>query len=492
MPPLKRAPDAVVVGSGPNGLAAAITLSRAGLSVALFEQAASIGGGTRTEELTLPGFLHDVCSAVHPLGVASPFFQSLPLQDHGLEWVHPEVQLAHPLPDGMAALLHRNFEETSAALGADAAAYRRLIGPVVRKWPLIAPDILAPLHFPRHPLPFALFGMKALLPSSLLGRLAFKTPAARALFAGMAAHSFLPLSRPVSAAFGLILGALAHLVGWPVAKGGSRTITQAMASYFRSLGGEIVTAREIGSLGELPPARITMLDLTPRQLDSLGGEALPESYRRKLQRYRYGPGVFKVDWALDGPIPWIAQGCGRAATVHVGGEAEEISKGESQVWQGLHPERPFVLVVQPTLVDPTRAPPGKQVGWAYCHVPNGSTFDMTERIEAQVERFAPGFRDLILARHTRNCAEYERYNPNFPGGDINGGVQDLRQFLVRPTLFSPYRTPIKGVYLCSSGTPPGGGVHGMCGYHAATCALKTLDMSPPEPIRSPFAMEPEA
>jgi len=471
--PLRGAPDAVVVGSGPNGLAAAITLARAGLSVTLFEQADSIGGGTRTEELTLPGFLHDVCSAVHPLAVASPFFLSLPLQEHGLEWVHPEVQLAHPLPDGTAALLQRSIEETSAALGIDAAAYRRLMAPLVRNWPDLAPDLLAPFHFPRHPLLFALFGMNALLPADLLARLRFKTPAARALFAGMAAHSFLPLSRPLSAAFGLILGALGHVAGWPVAKGGSRMITAAMASYFRSLGGEIVTGCEIRSLGELPSARIVMLDLTPRQLVALGGAALPEGYRRKLQRYRYGPGVFKVDWALSGPVPWTAEGCRRAVTVHVGGTAEEIAKGESEVWQGVHPERPFVLVVQPSLVDRTRAPLGKQVGWAYCHVPNGSSFHMAERIEAQLERFAPGFRSLILARHTRNCVEYGRYNPNFVGGDINGGVQDLRQFLVRPTLFSPYRTPVKGLYLCSSGTPPGGGVHGMCGYHAATRALKT-------------------
>ena len=473
MPP-NRTLEAAVAGSGPNGLAAAITLARAGLRVTLYEQAASIGGGTRSEALTLPGFLHDVCSAVHPLGVASPFFQTLPLQNYGLEWLHPQVQLAHPLDDGTAALLYRSVEETSAALGGDAAAYRRLIGPLVRQWPMLAPDLLAPCHFPRHPLPFALFGMKALLPAHLLGRLTFQTPAARALFAGMAGHSFLPLNHPLSAAFGLILGTLGHVAGWPVAKGGSRMITEAMACYFRSLGGEIVTGREIRSLGELSFARIVMLDLTPRQLLALGGAALPAGYRGKLRRYRYGPGVFKIDWALSGPIPWRAEGCRRATTVHLGGTAEQIAKGESEVWRGVHPERPFVLVVQPTLVDQTRAPLGKQVGWAYCHVPNGSVFDMTASIEAQVERFAPGFRALILARRTRNCAEYQEYNPNFVGGDINGGVQDLRQFLHRPTLLSPYRTPIKGVYLCSSGTPPGGGVHGMCGYHAASCALHDL------------------
>ena len=470
---MQNASDAVVVGSGPNGLAAAITLARAGLSVTLFEQAATIGGGTRTEELTLPGFLHDVCSAVHPLAAASPFFRTLSLYEHGLQWVYPDVQLAHPLPDGSAALLCRSVDETAAGLGADAGGYRRLMSPLVRNWPALAPDLLAPLHVPRHPLQFALFGLRGFLPANLLGRLAFKTPAARALFAGMAAHSFLPLSRPLSGAFGLVLGTLGHVAGWPVARGGSDKIAAAMASYLRSLGGKVVTGREIESLGQLPPARITMLDVTPRQLIALGGHSLPARYRRKLERYRYGPGIFKVDWALSGPIPWQATGCSRAATVHVGGAAEEVAKGEGEVWQGIHPERPFVLVVQPTLFDPTRAPSGAHVGWAYCHVPSNSTVDMTERIEAQVERFAPGFRRLILSRHTRNCAEYERYNPNLIGGDINGGVQDIRQFLVRPTLFSPYTTPLAGVYLCSSGTPPGGGVHGMCGYHAATAALRT-------------------
>ncbi len=470
--PGKRTLDAVVVGSGPNGLAAALTLARAGLCVTIFEQGATIGGGTRSEPLTLPGFLHDVCSAVHPLGVASPFFQSLPLEEYGLQWIHPEIQLAHPLDDGTAALLDRGLEETATALGSDAGCYRHLMAPLVRDWPLLAPDLLAPCHFPQHPLPFALFGMRAALPAELLGRMTFKTAGARALFAGMAAHSFLPLNRPLSAAFGLILGALGHVAGWPVAKGGSRMIGEAMALYFRSLGGEIVTGCAVASLDELPAAPIVMLDLTPRQLLALGGSRLPAAYRNRLQKYRYGPGVFKVDWALKAPIPWSAAGCRRAGTVHLGGSAQEIAQGEKEVWQGMHPERPFVLLAQPSLVDETRAPPGKQVGWAYCHVPNGSVVDMSERIEAQVERFAPGFRGLILARSTRNCAQYQSYNPNLIGGDINGGVQDLRQFLVRPTLFSPYTTPIEGVYLCSSSTPPGGGVHGMCGYQAARQALR--------------------
>ncbi|BCS54019.1 NAD(P)/FAD-dependent oxidoreductase [Geobacter sp. SVR] len=471
-----RPSDAVVVGSGPNGLAAAIALARAGMTVTVFEKADTIGGGTRTEPLTLPGFLHDVCSAVHPLGAASPFLQTLPLQAYGLEWIHPEVQLAHPLPDGTAVLLHRNLLETAAGLGQDAANYRCLMEPLVRNWPALARDLLAPLHVPRHPLLVAGFGLRGVLSADFLGRQAFGTPSARALFAGMAAHSFLPLDTPLSAAFGLILATLGHVAGWPLAKGGSASITTAMASYFGSLGGKIVLSREITSLGELPPAPIAILDITPRQLLRMGGHSFKASYRRSLERYRYGPGVFKVDWALDGPIPWRAAGCRRAATVHVGGTAVQIAAGEREVWQRIHPELPFVLVVQPSLFDPSRAPAGKETAWAYCHVPNGSTADMTERIETQVERFAPGFRDLILARHTRTCEEYEQYNPNFIGGDINGGVQDLRQFLARPTLFSPYRTPLRGVYLCSSGTPPGGGVHGMCGFHAAMQALSDIGL----------------
>jgi len=469
---VRNAPDAVVVGSGPNGLAAAITLARAGRAVTVFEQADSIGGGTHTEELTLPGFRHDVCSAVHPLAVASPFLGTLPLRQHGLEWVYPEVQAAHPLPDGTAALLFRSLGETAAGFGKDAAAYRQLVGYLAHRWRGLAPDLLAPFHVPRHPLQYAFFGLLGLLPSDFLGGLAFKTQGARAMFAGMAAHSFLPLDAPLTAAFALILEALGHVEGWPVARGGSRAIAEAMASYLGILGGEIVTGTEIRSLHDLPSAPIVMLDMTPRQLVSLAGASLPASYRRRLSRYRFGPGIFKVDWALDGPIPWDAEGCRRAATVHAGGTAEEVAKGEREVWQGLHPERPFVLVVQPTVCDATRAPSGQHVGWAYCHVPNGSTIDMTARVEAQIERFAPGFRRLILARHTRNSMEYQRYNPNCIGGDINGGVQDIRQFLVRPTLLSPYRTPLKGIYLCSSSTPPGGGVHGMCGYHAATAALE--------------------
>lgn len=472
MPP-NRTPDAVVVGSGPNGLAAAITLARAGLSVTVFEEYPTIGGGTRTEELTLPGFLHDVCSAVHPLGVASPFFLSLPLHEHGLEWIYPEIQLAHPLPDGTSALLYRSLDKTAELLGSDGKAYLRLISPLVRQWDELAPDLLAPLHYPRHPLAMLLFGLRGIISAQRMGNASFKEPAARALFAGLAAHSFLPLTEPLSSAFGLILGALGHVAGWPVAKGGSRMIAAALASYLRSLGGEIVTDTAIDSLTELPKARLTMLDLTPRQLLKIDAP-LPERYRRRIEAYRYGPGVFKIDWALDAPIPWASQGCRRAATVHLAGTADELARSEREVSEGKHPHYPFVLLAQPTLIDPSRAPVGKHVGWAYCHVPHGSTVDMTERIEAQVERFAPGFRNLVLARHTRNCVELERYNRNLIGGDINGGIQDLRQFMARPTLFSPYRTPLTGLYLCSSGTPPGGGVHGMCGYHAASLALEDI------------------
>ncbi|MBJ6799899.1 NAD(P)/FAD-dependent oxidoreductase [Geomonas sp. Red259] len=467
--------DAVVVGSGPNGLAAALTLARAGLSVTVVEAAATIGGGTRSEELTLPGFLHDVCSAIHPLGVASPFFKSLPLSEHGLAWLYPEVQLAHPLPDGEAALLLQDLEQTASLLGQDGASYRRLFAPLVERWDDLAPDLLAPLHFPRHPVATALFGVKALFPAHLLSRLVFKNAPGRALFCGMSAHAFLPLEHPLTSAFGMILGTLGHAVGWPVAEGGSRSLAAALASCLRSMGGEIVTGCAVKSLADLPAARIVLLDITERQFEAIAGPRLPAGYLRRLQRYRYGPGVFKIDWALDGPIPWTMANCRRAATVHVGGTAEEITAGEAEIWRGVHPERPFVLVAQPTLVDPSRAPQGKHVAWAYCHVPNGSTLDMTDRIEAQIERLAPGFRDLILGRHTRNCLQYEKYNANIIGGDINGGVQDLRQFLARPKLLAPYRTPLPGVYLCSSGTPPGGGVHGMCGYHAATLALRDLE-----------------
>jgi phytoene dehydrogenase-like protein len=470
--------DAVVVGSGPNGLAAAIALARAGRSVCVFEVAGTVGGGMRSQALTLPGFVHDVCSAVHPLGVGSPFFRSLPLADYGLEWIQPSAPLAHPLDDGTAVMLERSVAETAGGLGPDAAAYRRLIEPLVRDWDRIAHDVLGPLgplRPPRHPAALARFGLSAIRSASGLAERKFTGERARALFAGIAAHGMLPLDRSPSAAFGLVLGMAGHAVGWPIPRGGSQRLADALAAYLRALGGAIVTGTEVRSLDELPAARAVLCDLTPRQLLRLAGDRLPGGYRRQLEGYRYGPGVCKVDWALDGPIPWRAKECGRAATVHVGGTLEEIATSEQAPWEGHLAERPYVLVTQPSLFDATRAPEGKHTAWAYCHVPHGSAGDMTERIEAQIEGVAPGFRDRILARHTMTAPAMERYNANYVGGDINGGVQDLHQLFTRPTARRvPYSTPVHGLYLCSSSTPPGGGVHGMCGYFAARSALRTV------------------
>ena len=469
--------DAVVVGSGPNGLAAAITLARAGRSVIVYEARESVGGGARSMELTLPGFVHDVCSAIHPLGVASPFFRSLPLERYGLEWIQPLSPLAHPLDDGTAALLDCSLEETGRSLGIDAHAYRRLMEPLADDWDAIANAFLGPLRlYPllRHPFALAQFGLKAIRSARSLGEQLFRGDHARALFAGLSAHSMLPLEQPPSAAFGLVLGILGHTVGWPIPRGGAQCISDAMAVYLRSLGGEIVTGVEVKSLEMLPSARAILCDVTPRQLLRIAGPRLPSSYQRQLARYRYGPGVFKLDLALDGPIPWRASACSRAGTVHVGGTMAEIAQAEAAVWRGEHPKRPLALLAQQSLFDPTRAPAGKQTVWAYCHVPRGSTFDMSGRIEAQIERFAPGFRDRILAQHTMCAAQMEQYNPNYVGGDINGGVQDFWQLFTRPTLqLRPYVTPVDGLYLCSSATPPGGGVHGMCGYFAAQAALAT-------------------
>jgi phytoene dehydrogenase-like protein len=471
--------DAVVVGAGPNGLAAGITLARAGKSVLLLEAKETIGGGTRSAELTLPGFVHDICSALHPLGVASPFFRGLPLAQYGLDWIFPPAALAHPLDDGTAVLVEGAVEETAANLGSDAAAYRRLMGPLVANWQGLLNDLLGPLRFPAHPFLMARFGLAALLPAATLARAVFRGERARAVFAGMASHAMIPLSRPGTAAFGLVLGLVAHGVGWPIARGGSQRIADALGAHLRALGGEIVTGRPVRSISDLPGAQVTLFDITPRQLVQIADEQLPAGYRRALSRFRYGPGVFKVDYALDGPIPWRAEGCLRAGTVHVGGTLEEISAAEAAIWRGGYPERPFVLVAQQSLFDSTRAPAGKHTVWAYCHVPPGSTADMTARIEAQIERFAPGFQDRILARSTHTAAEMEAYNPNYVGGDINAGVQDLRQLFTRPVArLDPYSTPVRGLYLCSSSTPPGGGVHGMCGYHAARVALRRLPKQP--------------
>lgn len=466
--------DAIVVGSGPNGLAAAIELARSGWSVAVYEAKETIGGGTRSEALTLPGFVHDVCSAIHPLGIGSPFFKTLPLEKYGVEWIHPEIALAHPFDDLPPALLYRSFEQTGESLGHDGETWRRLMEPFADRWDDLAVDILAPLRIiPHHPFLMARFGLKALRSARQLAHSHFEGPQARALFAGMAAHSFIPLDRMPTASFGLVLGILAHAIGWPVARGGSATITRALAAYLAEMGGAVITGNRIQSAAELPPARAILFDVTPRQLLQIAGDRLPSRYRRNLEKYRYGPGIFKIDWALDGPIPWKDALCNRAGTVHLGGRYEEIAQSEGASWRGKIAEKPLVLMAQQSVFDSTRAPEGKHTGWAYCHIPGGSPIDMTARIEAQMERFAPGFRDLILARHTFTSPQLEAYNPNYVGGDINGGVQDVRQLFTRPTwrFWNPYATPARGLYLCSSSTPPGGGVHGMCGYYAARAVI---------------------
>ena len=469
--------DAIVIGSGPNGLAAAIEVARSGRSVLVREAESTLGGSVRSLELTLPGFVHDVCSAIHPLGKTSPFFRDVPLDRHGLEWVDPPAPLAHPLDDGTAVLLERSIEQTAAQLGEDAAAYRKLYEPYVRRWDRLEPVLLGPLvSRPRHPVAMARFGLRALRPARSVARGAFRGERARALFAGVAAHSVLPLEHPATASFALVLSVLGHSVGWPFARGGSQRLADALADHLRSLGGEIQTGAPVESLDEVAGARLVFCDTSPRELVRLAGNRLPPRYRRSLERFRHGPAAFKLDWALDGPVPWTAAECGRAATVHLGGTLDEIAASESAAWRGGHAERPYVLLAQPSLFDDTRAPTGRHTIWAYCHVPNGSTVDMTDRIERQVERFAPGFRERVLERSVLPPAQLERHNRNLVGGDIAGGANNLRQLIARPALRPlPYSTPLGGVYLCSSSTPPGGGVHGMCGYLAAKAALRRAD-----------------
>jgi phytoene dehydrogenase-like protein len=470
-----RRHDAIVVGSGPNGLAAAITLARAGRSVLVLEARPTIGGGTRSAALTLPGFLHDVCSAVHPLGRASQAFAEWPLAEHGLEWIDPPVAIAHPLDDGSAALVRRDVAATAAGLGEDGERYRRLIEPLTRDWDLIDRELIGPLRIGaplRHPLALGRFGINALQPVTWLAR-RFRTSQARALLGGVAAHSFLRLDRPITGAFALIFLASAHAVGWPIPAGGSQRIADALASYLRSLGGEIETDRQVTSLADLPPHRALLLDLTPRQVLQLAGERFGSLYRRQLRGYRYGPGVFKIDLALDGPIPWTNPDLALAGTVHLAGPLPELVNAERSVAQGRPAGRPFVLVAQPSLFDPSRAPEGKHVVWAYCHVPNGSRADMTDTILDQLERFAPGIGSRIIGRSTMGPAALESYNANYVGGDINGGLQDVWQLWTRPALrLDPYSTPDPEIFICSSSTPPGGGVHGLCGYYAAQSALR--------------------
>ncbi len=473
---MDRQLDAVVVGAGPNGLAAAIVLARQGLSVEILEANETIGGGARTAELTLPGFRHDICSAIHPMAMVSPFFRSLPLAEYGLQWLESPNAIAHPLDDGRAAVLELSIDKTADSLGGDGDAYRKLMAPLARNAAALFEEILRPIRLvPRHPFVLARFGLDGLRSARSLARSSFEGDLARSLFSGCAAHSFVPLDWAGSASFGLVLALAGHATGWPVARGGSESIIDAMAGYVRFLGGSIITSRRVNSMRDLPSSRCVLFDVTPRQLAAIAEDELPAGYVKRLRHFRYGPGVFKVDWALDGPIPWRAAECHRSATVHVGGTVDEIAAHEAAVWEGRSTDRPFVLVAQQSLFDDTRAPAGKHTGWAYCHVPHGSTEDMTGAIEAQIERFAPGFRDRILARHTMNTAQFERHDANFIGGDIAGGANTLLQFLARPfPSLNPYSTPNPRLYLASSSTPPGGGVHGMCGYWAGQAALKRV------------------
>jgi phytoene dehydrogenase-like protein len=467
--------DAVVVGAGPNGLTAAVILARAGLSVLVLEGAPRIGGGTRTEPLTAPGFAHDVCSAVHPLAASSPILSALPLTRHGLEWVTPPIALAHPFDDAPPALLRRDIDATARDFGSDGDAYRALIGPLAARWSTLAPDILAPLHWPSHPIRLAEFGLVGLQSASGLVRRRFRHEAPRALLAGLAAHAIQPLDRLGTASFALVLGVIGHHIGWPFARGGTRAISDALAACLTAAGGEIAVNTTVRELADIPPARATLLDLTPRRLLRIAGGVFPRRYARALGAFRYGPGVFKVDWALSQPVPWSAPECAQAGTLHLAGSFEAIEQSEALIASGQHPDKPGVLVAQPASFDRSRAPAGCATLWGYCHVPNGSTVDMLPRIEAQIERFAPGFRDCVIARHTMNTAQLDAYNPNIVGGDIGQGANTLRQIFFRPVARrDPYATPLNGLYLCSSSTPPGGGVHGMCGYHAARSALRDV------------------
>ncbi len=465
--------DAFVIGSGPNGLAAAIALAQQGLKVKIFESKDSVGGGTRTLELREPGFKHDICSAVHPTAVSSPFFNTLPLSDYGLEWIHPDFPVAHPLEDGEAVIAEKSFENTLERLGADSKNYRKLFKEFVDSWQYLSKDLFGTLRIPNHPLAMMRFGWYGMFSSNLLSSSFFKLDRTKAYFAGLAAHSILPLENAFTASFGLVLGTTVHSVGWPIAKNGSHSITKALAGFFEFLGGEIELNTHIESLEEFPANKPILFDLTPQQITTIADSKIPDSLKDRLLRYNYGPGAFKVDFALSEPVPWLNEECKKAGTLHLGGSMEELAYSEKEVWKGIHSEKPYVLVSQPSVFDESRAPKGKHVLWSYCHVPNGSTEDMEERIINQIERYAPGFRDIIISTSTMTAMDFEKYNPNYIGGDINGGAQNLIQLFGRPLIkWDPYKLPVDHLYICSSSTPPGGGVHGMSGFNAARSVLK--------------------
>ena len=465
--------DAVIVGSGPNGLSAGVKLAQEGLKVIILEAKSTIGGGTRTQELTEPGFLHDVCSAVHPTAAGSPFLKTLGLEKFGLEFTHPDIPYVHPLDNGDAVAAFRSIEKTAEQLGIDSKAYLKIFKEFTEHWDYLSEDIFGTLRFPNHPLLMARFGWYGLFSAKHFTNSLFKTPQTNALFAGCAAHSIIPLNKGFTSSFGLALGSSAHAVGWPFAKGGSSAITNALANLFKSLSGEIITDHEVTSMADIPTSKTVLFDLTPHQIANIASDDLPKKYKEKLLSYMYGPGVFKIDWALSEPVPWENELSRKAGTLHLGGTFQEIASSEQAAWKGEHHERPYVLVAQPSIFDETRAPNGKHTLWAYCHVPNGSEKDMTDTIENQVERFAPGFKETIIAKNTMHTQEMQSYNSNYIGGDINGGAQILKQLFGRPILkWDPYKIPSDGLYICSSSTPPGGGVHGMCGYHAAKSVLK--------------------
>ena len=465
--------DAIIIGSGPNGLSSAITIAREGYSVLIIEGAKVIGGGVRSDYITDSEFKHDTCSAFYPFGISSPFFKSLDLESYGLEWIQPQAPVGHPLDNGESVILERSVNKTADSLGIDAVSYKNIFGPLVKNWPYLVEDILGPLRLPKHPFKTAMFGLLGARSALGLVQSKFKCQRAKSLFTGIAAHSSQPLNSPFTAGIGLALNIAGHYSGWPIAKFGSQSITDALEKCFLSYGGEIETGHFVSSLNELPNSKIILCDMTPKQLVTIAKNQLGKRYVKSMNRFRYGSGVFKIDWALKGPVPWLSKDCSRAGTIHLGGTSLEIANAEKEVAMGKHPQKPYVLIGQQSLFDETRAPNGKHTLWGYCHVPNGSTKDMTGQIENQIERFAPGFKDLIIQTFTKNSTEMEKYNPNYIGGDIGGGIQDFKQLFTRPDWsLTPYATPTKGLYFCSSSTPPGSGVHGMCGYLAAKVALK--------------------